>query len=58
MEGLGKCFESLRRCFVGDESAANERGGDGVYIPEPKKLAVTGKITHLSELSILHRNFR
>ena len=43
---------------VRGESAANERGGEGVYIPEPKKLAVTGQTTHLSELPILHRNFR
>ena len=46
------------RVFRPALSAATERGGEGVFIPEPQKLAVTGQITHLSELLIHHPNFR
>ena len=41
LEGVGRSFGSSRECVSRKESAtAAEERGEGVYIPEPPKLAV------------------
>ena len=40
MEGVGRSFGSSRECVSWKESVAAKERGEGVYIPEPPKLAV------------------
>ena len=37
MEGVGRSFGSLRKCFGRVKSAARTEGGEGVYIGAPQK---------------------
>ena len=41
---MGRSFESLRICFGRGESVANLKGGEGVYIEAPQKLAVVDRL--------------
>ena len=51
LEGLGRCFRSLRASEVRVKSAALNRGGEGVFIAPPQKLAVV-------EVLCAYQNFR
>ena len=55
--GSGKWSLSSWRCSSRVESAANEGGGEGVYIPEPPKLAVTVLLCTYRNFLQLCRNF-